>query len=98
MRSNRICAREGPPRASSSFRNTVRISTDLSVVSVVLVSSRRMRGLVSMNLITKGDMLLRLVAINSILRRYDANVNIRGLYLQQAGKKTSQLIEVIRTR
>ena len=61
MRSNRICAREEPAAGPSSFRNIVRISMDLSVISVVLVSSRRTRGLVSINLIRNGVLQLLVV-------------------------------------
>jgi hypothetical protein len=39
---------------------------DLSVISVVLVSSRTIRGLISMNLIIKGVLLLLIVVINSL--------------------------------
>src|SRR6185369_17199566 len=44
----------------------VRISTDLSFISVVLVSSRRTRGLVSINLIRKGVLQLVLVILISV--------------------------------
>jgi hypothetical protein len=47
-------------------RARVRISMDLSVISVVLVSSRTIRGLISMNLIIKGVLLLLIVVINSL--------------------------------
>src|SRR6185369_8200236 len=67
MRSNRICAREEPAAGPSSFKNIVRISMDLSVISVVLVSSRRTRGLVSINLIRKG--VLQLLVVIFILWR-----------------------------
>src|SRR6185369_5399239 len=58
MGSNRICAREKPAGPSLSDKNTVRISTDLSVFAVVLVISISIRGFVSMNLIAKGVLLL----------------------------------------
>src|SRR6185369_13898229 len=61
MRLNRICAREERAAGPSSFKNIVRISMDLSVSSVVLVSSRRTRGLVSINLITNGVLQLLVV-------------------------------------
>ena len=91
MRSNRICAREAPAVGPSSFKNIVRISMDLSVISVVFVSSRRTRGLVSINLITNGVLQL-LVVIFINVRTHRAS----GVLVQQAGEKASQLIEAIR--
>src|SRR6476661_2275466 len=97
MGSNRICAREGAAELSSSFKNTVRISTDLSVFVVVLVISISIRGLVSMNLMTKGA-LRSLVVINfQCLLSFVGNPTVRYCW-QQPGDKTSQLIEVIRVR
>jgi hypothetical protein len=81
------CLKAGP----SSFRNTVRISMDLSVISVVLVSSRRTRGLVSINLITNG--VLQLLVVIFIMWRTHRDP---GALVQEAGEKASQLIKAIR--
>lgn len=82
---------------SSSFKNTVKISTALRVLAVVLVISISIRGLVSMDLITKGALLLLLVIKLECLLFVIANASVRGLW-EQPGDKTSQLIEVIRVR
>jgi|KBSMisStandDraft_5_1062788.scaffolds.fasta_scaffold44595_6 hypothetical protein len=61
---------------------------DLSVISVVLVSSRRTRGLVSRNLIMKGVLQLVIVVIN--LYRGDlANLNSAPFLIQKTGEKAS---------
>lgn len=62
-----MCALEGAADPASSFKNTVRISTDLSVFAVVLVISISIRGLMSMNLMTKGALLLLLIIIQCLL-------------------------------
>ena len=92
-----MCAREGAVELSSSFKNTVRISTDLSVFAVVLVISISIRGLVSMNLMTKGALLSLLVINFQCLLFFVGNSSVRDCR-QQPGDKTSQLIEVIRVR
>src|SRR6185369_12928875 len=88
MRSKRMCAPEGSAVGPSLFRNTVRISMDLSVISVVLVSSRRTRGLVSRNLIIKGVLRLLIVVINSFCGDL-ANLNPAHFLIQKTGEKAS---------
>jgi len=97
MGSNRICALEGALGPSSSFKNTVRISRDLRVFEVVLVISIRIRGLVSMNLMTKGALLVLLVINLQCLLFFVGNVALQGLW-QQPGDKASQLVEIIGVR
>lgn len=71
---------------------------DLRAISVVLVSSRRIRGLVFMNLIMKVVLQLLLVVITSFCGELIANRSPQDLSIQQAGEKASQLIEAIRAR
>src|ERR1041385_4479541 len=88
MRSKRMCTNEEPAACPWLFRNIVRISMDLSVISVVLVSSRRTRGLVSRNLITKGVLQLVIVVINLYCGDL-ANLNSAPFLIQKTGEKAS---------
>ena len=61
---------------------------DLSVISVVLVSSRRTRGFVSRNLIMKGVLQLVIVVINLFCGDL-ANLNPAHFLIQKTGEKAS---------
>jgi len=61
---------------------------DLSVISVVLVSSRRTRGLVSRNLIMKGVLQLVIVVINLFCGDL-SNLNPAHFLIQKTGREGS---------
>src|SRR6185295_3183204 len=89
MVSNLMCASEGAP-ISSDFKNTVRISTDLSVSSVSLVNSSSTLGWVSRNFAVRVRLLVFMVIC--IL-----TVGCRLWKLcQYSREKTPQLVEVVR--
>src|SRR5881227_1761937 len=98
--SNFIWACDGPPSGvSSSFKKTVRISIDLYVLSVVFCNSRRTRGFASKNLKVKGFSSLLFVLIDFLSRRRQCFVlSGDGDSVQQTCDKSSQLIEIIRSR